>query len=79
MAVVGVALVGVVDEDFAVDAVDKRFPDARGTVGSVWWAGRNNSGDVFPGVAAVTASLELDVGGGEVLGDGVTGGSSVHE
>jgi len=27
LAVVGVALVGVVDEDFAVDAVDEGFPD----------------------------------------------------
>jgi len=72
LAVVGVALVGVVDEDFAGDGVDEGFPDTRSTVGSVWRTRRDNSGDIFPGVASITASLKLNVGGGEVLGDGVT-------
>lgn len=76
LGVIGIGLRGVVADELAVVDFEKGFPDGLvAVVGCLRSWPVDNVADEFPGGAAVLAGVEVDVGLGEVSGDGSGWGS----
>ena len=73
LAVLGVALVGVVADQLVLVEHKERLPDGGQAVVGAGLAAGGDVRDELPGLAAVGAGVELDLRHGEVGGDGAAG------
>lgn len=73
LAVGGVTLVGVEADELVVVGEEERFPDRSFAIVGDRAAALGDVAEEGPGVAVVGGVVELDVGGGEIGGDGGAG------